>query len=216
MKKVIIILAALLVACSGSDDSISTSVAMTVEARPTETPVPTDTSTPSPTNTPEPTDTPTPEPLPAAFLTQLQNFLEEGSALTGATTTGVTYVEFGRLLGRARGAYDLALAARPPIVPRGSMDDFDQAFVGWSLVADLWELDLGDYDNPVEPDINGYLDYLDYAADGLLLTPHPDDYIVPDYRGKLYLPFDENISILMTIAADYFEAGRGEMLLLIE
>jgi hypothetical protein len=155
MKRYLLIVglvSAVLVGCSGGEDAVATSVALTVEAAPTSTPLPTE--TPAPTETPEPTDTPTVEPLSPAFVSQVTNFLEEGSSLTGATSTGVTFVEFGRLLGRAKGAYDLALDTWPSNVSRDSIEDFDQAFLGWSLVDDLWDLKFGDFDNPVEPDIN--------------------------------------------------------------
>lgn len=71
---------------------------------------------------------------------------------------------------------------------------------------------IGDKDNPVEPNINGYKQYLDYEGDLIVLETHPSDFIVKDYRGKKYLPFDENISVLLSIAANHFDNGKTQIL----
>jgi hypothetical protein len=42
----------------------------------------------------------------------------------------------------------------------------------------------------------------------LVFDVHPSDFIVDGYRGKKYLPFDENISVLLSVASDYFQNGQ--------
>ena len=74
------------------------------------------------------------------------------------------------------------------------------------------ELKIGDKDNPVEPNINNFTSFTNYAGDSLVLEIHPSDFLVESYRGKKYLPFDENISVLLSMASDSFEEGRKLLL----
>jgi hypothetical protein len=207
----------ILTGCSSSPSpgAVETAIALTRAAEPTSTPTPKPTSTPTNTPTPEPTATSTPQPLPAIFVRQLTKFLDDSTRITGATSQGVAYRRFGDLLADARGSYDLVLSTWPAHIPTSSLDNFDKAFEGWDLVDDLWWMQINKKDNPVQPDINGFAHYLAYAGEFLVIAVHPNSFIVPEYRGKQYLPFDENISALMSVARAYFDDGKEEALLII-
>jgi hypothetical protein len=175
------------------------------------------TGTPEPTSTPEPTATPIPDPtISPAFISQLNQFLQLGSELNTATGQGINFANFSDRLAAVGGAYDLAAAAWPDAFPEDSKADFEAALEGWELAKHLWGLSINDSDNPVEPDINGYLTLLEYGGDSMLLDIHPEGYIVPEYRNKQFMPFDENVSILLGLASDYFETGREKALQLIQ
>lgn len=204
-----------LTACGASNENaVATSVALTVEASPTETLVP-PTDTPEPTPTSEPTATPEPTAIPLSdfFISNIQSFLTDGSALNAATDTGINYINYNRQFADLRGVYELALSDWPDGFAIDARDKFDHAIEAWDWTLFLWQLKLDEKDNPVEPDINGYLQIVDFAGEeNLVIDTHPQNFIVTSYRNKQFLPFDENISILLSIASEDFEAGRALML----
>ena len=150
--------------------------------------------------------------IPEIFKEQLTRFLEEGSKANAMTEQGVTYSQLQEQVADVKGAYDLAFATWPEDFSPESRQSFERALEAWSLALDLWALDIGDKDNPVEPNINGYRRYVDFAGDLLVVDTHPSSYIVEEYAGKKFIAFQENISILLTIAAQGFDEGRTQVL----
>ncbi len=65
-------------------------------------------------------------------------------------------------------------------------------------------------DEPVEPNVNRYREFRDYS-DLLVIRTHPDNFIVPEYRGKEYVSFD-NTPLMLAIAANHFESGQNKVL----
>lgn len=182
-------------------------VQQTVEAIPTQTPLPT--YTPYPTLVP----TPTTDPVPDAFRNRLDDFLKAGNNVVGSTSQGVTIAELSRLVNETRGAYEYLYVVWPDTVSSESRLDFENAFVGWELALYLWQNKLQEYDEPVEPNINRYLDFVAYS-DLLYLDTHPEDFIVEEYRGKKFVVF-ENIEILMAVAGNHFRSGQEKVLPLV-
>lgn len=205
-KSTILFILLFLIACGGAEAAPTP----TATAEPTPTAVP-PTDTPVPTNTPEPTATPPPT-LSPTFLNRLDTFLNDASTLAAATEQGVNFRDFNSLLTAAAGSFSLVEETWPESLDDAPLRDFNNAFTGWSLTLDLWNLKIGDFDNPLEPDINGYLNYVEYAGDDLITDVHPNGYIVQEYRGKTFLPFDENIGVLMALAGEDFQAGRTAVL----
>ena len=157
------------------------------------------------------------EKLPEAFKAQSMKFMEDGSAISSISSTGVNYQEMRRLFVRAKGSYGLLEATWPKDKFNETRLSFEKAWRAWELTLKLWELKLGDKDNPVEPDVNGYLDFMAFAAhndlrDKIITRIHPPSYIVKHYRGKQYLPFSENISLLMGYGSREFQKGRQILL----
>ena len=168
------------------------------------------------TATPEVTPTitaypaPTVPSVPEAFRTQIMKFLEEGAKATALTAQGVTNRELSQQLVNVKAPYSLLVW--PSDFAPGAKKDFEKAFGGWDLVLTLWDLKLNKADNPVEPNINSYLLFLRYAGDALVFETHSSNFVVKDYRGKRYLPFDENIRILLGMAATSFDKGKQQVL----
>ncbi len=146
--------------------------------------------------------------MPDNLKEQMSRVLQEGATLNAMTEQGVNFSDFGDQLAKTRGAYDLALSMWPEEFAQDAKANFDKAFQGWDLVLYLWNAKINELDNPVEPDINKYQEFVSYSGDKLVLEVHPADFIVDSYRGKKYLPFDENISVLMAVSSDYFQAGQ--------
>lgn len=138
---------------------------------------------------------------------QVSKFIEEGSMLSGMTKVGVSYRDYGVQLEKARTAYSLALSVWPRSFAREARNSFDMAFEGWDLAFYLWRADQEDLDNPVEPNINRYLEFVNYAGDNLDYGIHHERYIVQAYRGRKFVKFD-NIGVLFSLANDYFRLGQ--------
>ena len=140
----------------------------------------------------------TPKPkISDALKEQLTRMLEEGTTLMAMTEQGVNYTDYRQQLAEVKGAYDLASATWPPDFASDARENFEKAFEGWDLALYLWELKIGDKDNPVEPDINRYTSFVNYEGESLISETHPSTFIVESYSDKKYLPFDENISVLL-------------------
>ncbi len=185
MKKLVIVFALVLSACGPSADQL----AETEAARPTATPD-----------------------ISPLLRQQFTRIVEEGTKLNSMTEQGVNYGDFNDQLAEVRGAYDLAVAEWPAgFAPKAKLD-LAQAFKGWELTSDLWALKIGKKDNPVEPDINGYTRYVDYGGEALVIEIHPKDYLVEQYSEKKFLPFDDNLGVLLALASKYFETGRTLLL----
>jgi hypothetical protein len=146
------------------------------------------------------------------FKEQLTRFFEEGTTLTSMTAQGVNYSDYRQQLAKVKGAYELASATWPEGFAPDAKSMFETAFKGWDFSLYLWELKINNKDNPVEPDVNGYVELIEFAGKHFLTKTHPSDYIVEAYRGKKYLPFDENIGLLLGMASDDFEFGRNILL----
>ena len=95
-------------------------------------------------------------------------------------------------------------------------ENFEKALLSWDYAQLLWSLKIGKKDNPVEPDINHFKELMEYGGEFLRTDIHPSNYIVKDYRGKTFLPFDENISILFTVASEQFEKAQPDLLEVIQ
>jgi len=157
---------------------------------------------------PTPTPTVAKPSISDVFKEQLTRFLEEATTLNAMTEQGVSFTDFRRQLASVKGAYDFASAAWPSDFAPEARDSIEKAFKGWDLTLYLWNLKIENKDNPVEPNINGYEAITTYGGDLLVIEVHPSDFIVPSYRQKKYLPFDENIGVLLSIASSHFDTGR--------
>jgi hypothetical protein len=80
------------------------------------------------------------------------------------------------------------------------------------LTLDLWSLKVRNKDEPTEPDINGFAKYQAEFGKHLIVERHDDSFIVESYRGKKYVPFDDNISALLGVGHMRFNEGRRKIL----
>lgn len=142
------------------------------------------------------------------FKLKISDLLKEGSTLNALTEQGVSFVNFGEQLAITKGAFDLANSVWPEKYNPEAKDLFEKAFTGWNLALTLWNDKINKYDNPVEPDINRYQDFINYAGDSLIIDEHPSDFIVKAYQGKKFVTFD-NIGILLSLASDYFSQAQS-------
>lgn len=203
MKLVLNKIASILACLSLIGCSVSTSVS-------------TPTLAPTPTKE-RPTLTPTTKPeISETFKEQLMRFLEEATTLNAMTEVGVSYLNYQQQLGKAAGAYQLASVSWPPNFAPKARNSLDKAFEGWELALELWSLKVQGvkyYGIPTEPDFYGYQRFVTYAGEVLYFGVRSPTYQIPQFQGKKYvLVADENISVLLTLASDYFEVGRTAIL----
>jgi hypothetical protein len=146
--------------------------------------------------------------MPKAMKDNISELLKDEAVLNAETEQGVTYANYSQQLAVTKGAYDLAVSVWPEKYQPEAKKDFDNAFTGWKLAADLWYWKINQYDEPVEPNINHYQDYINYGGNNLVIETHPSDFIVEKYQGKKFVSFD-NISALLTMASNDFSKGQA-------
>lgn len=146
--------------------------------------------------------------MPDDLQAQMSKVLDEGAILNAMTEQGVNYLNFGTQLAKTRGAYNLAASMWPEDFAPEAKASFDKAFEGWDWALYMWQAKIEEYDNPVEPDINHFDEIVSYLGDQALFEVHPNNFIVKDYQNKKYLPFDETISILLSMASEHFQSGQ--------
>jgi hypothetical protein len=146
------------------------------------------------------------------FKTQLIQYLKDGGKLSTQSGEGINVLTLKSQLTDAKATFDLLDATWPSEFCPDARESFKKSHQGYDLAIKLWGSKLNRSDEPTELNINGWSSYQSFAADALVVRTHSSDYIVVDYRGKKYLPFDENISILLTLSGAYFEKGRASVL----
>jgi hypothetical protein len=164
---------------------------------------------PPPTATQAP-PSPTPVIL-QTFRDQIDTLIEEGRTLDDLTAQGVQYETYGQQLLAAKAAFEKVEASWPVGYAPKVRYNFTQAIRGWELALALWSAEILEKSNPMEPNINGYSDYMNYAGDYLNVRAFPADYEVEDYRGKQYIPYSDNVGILLAVASQFFINARGEI-----
>lgn len=159
---------------------------------------------------------PKPRKMPELFKTQVLNYIKAAGKLDSLTTQGVNITEFRDQLASVRAELDLLEQTWPQDLDRGAMKQFNDSIIAYDLTHRLWKGEIAKYDSPVEPNINGWQDYVECAGGNLIVDVYPDDFIVPQYRGKRFLPQNQNISVLMSIGAARFKQGRESVLPLLQ
>ena len=139
-------------------------------------------------------------------------FLEEGAKTNAFADQGVSYMQLQEQVANTKAAYDLISVTWPPTLAVGCREKFEKAIEGWDLTIKLWLDKIKERDEPTEPNINSFARFMAYAPDKLVVETHDNGFIVADYRGKRFLPFDANISVLLTVAGISFNEGRTEIL----
>lgn len=205
----IMLLAAIVVSCGPSEESIQSTVeaavAATQEAEPT--------SVPLDIIAPTTIASPTAVSLPELFITNVDEFLIAASELNVAARQGVTYLDFREYLVRVGAAYDLMEATWPSELGAVARENLAQAVKGWELAEYLWSLQIEGENMPVEPDINRYQEFIQYADMRLVVAPEGSAASL--YPGRKYVS-SSNKELLLGLASDYFETGRNQILSLLE
>ena len=206
----------ILIACS-SVTTAATTIATTLTSIPTA--IPTSTVTAIPSNTPNPT--PTKQLVTDLFRNQALKTLEEGSKLVGMTKTGISYLELGNQLGTFQGSSDLLKSMWQQDFAPNAKTNIEKAIEGWQLCLKLWNKKIAavtESSQYIYTNKDGltdmYGDYLDYLGSNAITTKQPS--AIPGGSEHLLLPYDANISMLMTMAADYFENARRELINVLE
>ncbi len=171
----------------------------------------TQTIAPTPTQTIIPTPT-----VSDLFKTQALRFIEEANKLKSMTMEGVNFADYSAQLAEVNGVYELLDTLWLENFQVVTKENFELALESWDYAQLLWSLKIGKKDNPVEPNINHFKELMEYGGDFLRTDIHPSNYIVKEYRGKTFLPFDENISILFTVASEQFERAQPDLLEVIQ
>lgn len=154
--------------------------------------------------------------IPKNFKNKAMDFMEKGTELGSLSDSGINYITLKNKVPELQSSYNFLLVLYPDFKKYSAHKDFIKSLHGYSLALRLWNAKMNKLDNPVEPDVNGYLEYLEYMQGKEFQEIHSGDMIVTQYRGKKYLPFDENISLLLTMAYQDYKAGETKLLKLVK
>lgn len=146
------------------------------------------------------------------FQSQMLKFLSDAGKLVALTQGNPTLTEIRNQLAEARASFDLLEATWPVGFAHEAQKQFQLSMNGYNLAVHLWDSKIRNVDEPVEPDTNNWKSYVAYAGDRLKVDVYPSDFIVPEYAGKKYLPFAENVVILLALANSQFNTGREDIL----
>jgi hypothetical protein len=139
-------------------------------------------------------------------------FLDAGTTMRNLTEQDPTYDELKEDLAYVLGSWDLAKSEWPANLPdETAFNSFERSVVAWYACSKLWKLQREKQEYPTEPDINDW-DFFSTTFSGELVTRiQPRNYEVREYRGRAYLPFDENIEALLKMGAENFEEGKDRI-----
>ena len=153
----------------------------------------------------------------ALFRDQLMKFLESGSQMKALSEQGLSYIETRSALADVRGKWDLTKSTWPDeLDTMVTADSFEKSIEAWDACLDLWKLKIDKKDNPTSPDINRWSYFTTRFKDDVVIRTYGSDFLVPKYRGREHLPFDENISALLGAGTTQFWIGREIVLQQIE
>ena len=173
-----------------------------------------------PIQEPTPTVVPTPT-LSDLFKTQVVRFVEEASRLKSITEQGVNFVEYSQQLSEIRSIYDILDSLWVDDFEVKTQENVQKAIESWECAYLLWDLKINYKLSINEHDSSNeyFQDVYGCGGDDLLLVDI--DRIVMDKdtgerRRALSIPYDENISILLSVASDYFEVAQPALLQIIQ
>ena len=172
--------------------------------------------TPIPTATPNPTPT-----VSALFKIQGLKLVEEATKLKSMTTQGVNFVDYSAQLAEVNGIFELLKSLWGDDFELSTKENIVNAFQGWNLAHKLWDLKINyKYAITEYDDTKIYYDQIiNYGGDNLV-TVFSGKYLFDEELGEernmKRLPYDENISILFSLANDYFDKAQPELMKIIQ
>ena len=155
--------------------------------------------------------------IPEQFKGKAMDFIGKANELeTLAYSSSLNYIMLKNKIDDVKSSYNLMIKIYPEF--KNSIVDkkFTEFFKGYFFALKLWNLKINESDNPCEPDINGYIEIIDYMGENAILDIYPNDFSVSEYRNKKYIVFDKNIAILIKIADSKYKDAEKTLLKMIK
>ena len=138
--------------------------------------------------------------LSQGFRNAANELSASGGANERVVAQKITYAQLSQEIVNVKSGYDLPKSMWPAgFCPEGR-NSIERAITGWDLALLLWNRKNNLAGGPTEPNFGGYDVFLAYGGSSLRVEVKPEGEFVKD-RGKKYLPYDPNISILLGFAA---------------
>jgi hypothetical protein len=151
--------------------------------------------------------------VPGSYRSSLMTFLREGTRMRNLSAQGPTYAELVAGLDDVSEAWVLARSKWPDnFSDNTTISSFEKSIDAWDACLELWKAKNEMKDNPTAPDLNYWEFYTKKFNGDLVIRTRPRGYIPKEYRGRAFLPFDENIDALMGVAAENFTDGKFRIL----
>jgi len=152
------------------------------------------------------------------FKHNIIKLLDVGEHISTMSSYGINKLELESEVDQFEATLNMAIVTWPQSpAPQsrlflGGAFECAKAIDGWRLTIKLWNLKINKSDQPCEPNINGFKMYKDYAGNKLIEKVYSDNYDVPEYSKKKYLPFDDNISVLLSVSAEHYRSGVEQIM----
>lgn len=168
--------------------------------------------------TPEPTPTVIPSPTVSdLFKSQGLRFVEEATVLKSMTKQGVNFLEYSKQLSEVGGVYELLDSLWAEGFESDAQENIKKALEGWECAKLLWDLKINHkyaVSNQSSTREAFYKVY-EYGGNDLDIKTRIDtfiDEVTGEEAQVMIMPYDENISILFTLANDYFDKAQPVLL----
>jgi len=170
---------------------------------------------------PEPTAVPSPE-VSDLFKSQSLKFIEEASKLKSMTKQGINFSEYSEQLTEVEGVYELLDSLWVEDFEVETQENIEKALEGWEWAKFLWGQRIEHYLCHISNDVDTreYFDQIyDYAGDDLDISTGQfmiENEATGEEELIQWLPYDENIAILFSVANDYFDKAQTVLLQIIQ
>jgi hypothetical protein len=154
------------------------------------------------------------------FKSQLVQYLKDAGKISTQSTDGISFKALGSNLAEAKATFDLLEQTWPKGLWADAKECFEKSHQGYALALKLLNDKIQREDEPRElldnlrPDRTGWIALNAYAGSSLVVKTYDEKdltarTLTSQFLGTKYLPFDPNISVLLTIASAEFKKGRG-------
>ena len=155
--------------------------------------------------------------IPEQFKVKAMDFIGKANELeTLAHSDSLNYILLKNKIDAVKSTYNFMLKIYPEFKDSELHNKFTEFFKGYFFALELWYLKINEYDNPCEPDINGYQEMAKYLGENAVFNIHPDDFSVSEYRNKKYIVFDKNIFAFIKIADSKYKVAEKELLKMVK
>ena len=155
--------------------------------------------------------------IPEQFKVKAMDFIEKANELeTLAHSDPLNYILLKNKIDAVKSTYNFMLKIYPEFKDSELHNKFTEFFKGYFFALKLWNLKINKYDNPCEPDINGYQEMAKYLGENAVLDIYPNDFSVSEYRNKKYIVFDKNIFAFIKIADSKYKVAEKELLKMVK
>jgi hypothetical protein len=139
------------------------------------------------------------------FQREVVQYLKQVGDMTDRCAGGINHEEFETRLDEIVKSHEWM----KPLWPDGIIEErvkMQEVVAAYLTASILWKRKVAGELEPIEPDIGGYRNFIEDTKRHLIVRVYEGNQV--SYRGRKYIPFDENIQNQMAIAKRSFTEAR--------